>query len=174
MPATQTPVALQVSPRVHGFPSLHEVPGETGTWKHPDVTLHESVVQSFPSLQLAVAPGWQMPDPLQVSFTVQALRSLQGVPDAAKGPLTQTPDPSQVSALVQRLLSLHWVPDEAGVPWQLPLPLQVSFSVQGLESEQTVPAGEAWTATQLPEPLQASFCEQALPSSHGAPENAGE
>jgi hypothetical protein len=39
--------------------------------------LHESSVQTLPSLQLAAAPGTQDP-PLQVSFAVQASPSLQG------------------------------------------------------------------------------------------------
>ena len=84
-PGRQTPVALQVSPTAQGFPSSHVVPPETGTWRHPCATLHESVVQPFPSLQFAATPAWHTPDPLQVSLTVQAFRSLQAVP-AGAGP----------------------------------------------------------------------------------------
>ena len=74
---------------------------------------------------------------------------------------------------MQRFPSSQGVPEGASVPWQLPPPLQESLSVQGLESEQAVPAGAVWTGTQVPDPLQASFWVQGFPSLQGAPADAG-
>ena len=42
-----------------------------------------SVVHSLPSLQTRGPPGWQVPDPSQLSPIVQALLSLQEVPAPA-------------------------------------------------------------------------------------------
>ena len=56
----QTP-ATQVS-SVQPFPSLPQaVPVATFECAHPDAGTHESLVQTFESLQSRAGPGWQTP-----------------------------------------------------------------------------------------------------------------
>jgi hypothetical protein len=47
---------------VHEFPSLpHALPFARFTWTQPLTELHESVVQTFESLQFNAAPAWHTP-----------------------------------------------------------------------------------------------------------------
>jgi len=77
--------------------------------------VHESVVQSLPSLQFVwELPGWQFPEPSQVSPSVQAFPSSQRVPLVANWPPPwQLPRASQVSPVMQALLSPQEVPGRA-------------------------------------------------------------
>ena len=88
--------------------------------------------------QLFAAPLEQLPRPLQMSFVVQALPSLQVVPAGAFG-LVQTP-----VAVLQ--VPTEWQESTAvqttGVePTQWPAPSQRSTVVQALPSSQTVVIG---------------------------------
>jgi hypothetical protein len=73
-PPAQLP-PLHVSPVVHAFPSVHDA--VLFTCVQPVPGLHASSVHGFPSPQPSAGPPTQLP-PLQVSFVVQALPSLQG------------------------------------------------------------------------------------------------
>ena len=89
-------------------------------------------MQGFPSLQgdpeVLGGPAWQKSDvPSQVSLNVQALSSLQEVPDGAGCAPAQAPDPSHMEIWVQGFPSSHEVPDCAGdPPMQASDPLQAS------------------------------------------------
>ena len=72
-PPTHEPTE-QVSLVVQAFPSSQG--NVLFVWKQPLAGLHESLVQTFPSLQLSGTPLTQNP-PEQVSFVVQALPSSQ-------------------------------------------------------------------------------------------------
>jgi hypothetical protein len=64
---------------LHTVLSAHEEPlGSAGFWQ-PAIALHESLVQTLPSLQLRAVPEVQFP-PWQVSAPLQTLPSLQAVP----------------------------------------------------------------------------------------------
>jgi hypothetical protein len=167
----------QTSPTVQALLSLHGVVLFVNT--QPVAGLHESSVQTLPSLHRSGAPGTQTP-PLQVSFTVQALPSLHGLlllmarhprvvsqksvvhpfpsSHTSGAPGMQAP-PEQTSPTVQALLSLHGA--VLFVNTQPVAGLHESF-VQTLPSLHRSGA----PGTQTP-PLQVSFTVQALPSSHG-------
>ncbi len=124
-----------MSPVVHAFPSLHPVPG-AGVKTQPLVELQESVVQGFPSLQVrAPVPGWQVPEPLHASPTVQGLLSVQEVPAGAA--LVLQPPPKRHKSSVQGFPSSQFCVVPAR---QVPDPLQESPSVQGFPSSQEAPA----------------------------------
>ena len=74
-PAVHWPEALQLSPVVHAFPSLHARP-DTAECAHPLAGEHESSVHAFPSSQLVAGPAAHCPAPLQLSPVVRALPSL--------------------------------------------------------------------------------------------------
>lgn len=76
-PPPHPPSARQTSVTRHRLPELHELPVE-GTFRQPEVALHESLVQGFPSLQLTIDPT-QVPF-WQASFTVHSEPSLHNVP----------------------------------------------------------------------------------------------
>jgi hypothetical protein len=78
-PPTHAPPE-HVSPVVHALLSLHAAALSTCT--QPDAGLHESSVQTFPSLQLSAPPLTQVP-PAQMSPVVQALPSSQAAVLAA-------------------------------------------------------------------------------------------
>jgi hypothetical protein len=78
-PAPHWPAALQLSPVVQAFPSLHARPTTT-VCAQPVAGLHESSVHAFPSLQFAAAPGTHTPAMLQLSPVVQAFASLHARP----------------------------------------------------------------------------------------------
>src|SRR5207244_307877 len=81
-PPTHTPPE-HVSFVVQTLPSSHGA--ELFTCSHPSVGLHESSVQTFPSSQFGGGPPRHTP-PEHVSFVVQGLLSLQGVPSGPHGP----------------------------------------------------------------------------------------
>ena len=120
-------------------------------WTQPVDGLHESFVQTLPSLQFSAGPPTQVP-PLHVSAVVQALPSLQ---DAVLFVLTQ-PVAGLHESSVQTLPSLQF---GAGPPTQVP-PAQVSAVVQALPSLQDAVLF-AWT--QPVAGLHESFV-QTLPS----------
>ena len=77
LPGVHTPCE-QMSPRVHGLPSVHAT--ASGAGAQPVALLQESLVQALPSSQLATDPAMHLP-PEQASPTVQALLSaLQDCP----------------------------------------------------------------------------------------------
>jgi hypothetical protein len=142
--------------------------------------LHESVVQTLPSLQFGGGPPTQTP-PLQVSAVVQALPSLQAAVLLA---LTQ-PVAGSHESVVQRFPSSQF---GGGPPTQTPA-LQPSPTVQASPSlqaavllaltqpvagshesvVQTLPSSQlaSGPATQMPPP-HVSAAVQALPSSQAA------
>jgi hypothetical protein len=135
----------QVSPVVHGSPSLQEDPEGAGVKTQPPVAaLHVSVVHGLPSSQ-AIGVELQPPVAGLQTSVVHGLPSLQltGWP--------QVPD-WQVFPTVQAFWSSHGVPFGAGVDWQSPVVgLQVSV-VQGLPSSQSalvvqISAGRTVTPT---------------------------
>jgi hypothetical protein len=102
----------QASPVVQRLPSLQgDVLGVCP--QLPVAVSQESVVQIFPSLQLLIDPT-QTP-PKQVSFRVQALPSVQGVPSGSPahsphpgmGAYTQPPEAATQVSVVHKLLSLQ-------------------------------------------------------------------
>jgi len=113
-------------------PSLHGVPFKTAEFEHPTTGSHESVVQTFESLQLRDVPEAQTPV-WQVSEPLQTLPSGHGVP-LTTGLLLQPKTGSQES-VVQTLesLQLRAVPVEQTPAWQ------VSFPLQTLPSPHDVP-----------------------------------
>jgi hypothetical protein len=137
VPATQVPVALQVSVPLHALPSEHDVPVATGVWNTP-VALHPSVVHGLPSDVCTGAPP-HAPD-VHWSLVVHASPSEHEVPSAA-GVCWAPFEGLQVSA-VQGLPSLT----SMGVPAvQVPEALQASAPLQRLVSSQEVPVGNgAW------------------------------
>jgi hypothetical protein len=162
-PPTQAP-PKHVSFVVQALPSLQDAVLFVCT--QPVAGLHESSVQTFPSLQFGGTPPTQLP-PEHVSFVMQALpsshaavlfvwtqpvagsheSSVHGLPSSQFGaaPPTQLP-PAQVSFVVQALPSLH---ETVLLAWtQTPDGLQES-SVQGLESLQL-----AFAAPLLRDPSQ--------------------
>jgi hypothetical protein len=78
VPAAQTP-AWQVSAPLHTFPSLHDVPFTTGTFRQPATGSQLSVVQTLLSLQLSGVPAVHTPA-WHVSVPLQRSPSGQGVP----------------------------------------------------------------------------------------------
>lgn len=93
-------------------------------------------MQIFPSLQVMPEPPEQVPSAWQISPEVQALASLQVVPEGLRG-FEQLPEArSQVPAL------WHWSRgvQTFGVPPQRPL-VQMSLVLQRLPSLQPVPLG---------------------------------
>jgi hypothetical protein len=103
------------------------VPFVTAVLEQPKTALHESVVQTLPSLQLSGVPAVQAPA-WQVSAPLQTFPSAQAVPFKT-GVLAQPVAGLQLS-LVQTLPSLQL----SGVPavqvplWQVSSPLQASPS----------------------------------------------
>ena len=123
-PAAQAPSA-HWSPTEHASPSLQ---GATfGRWMQPASGVHESSVQTSPSLQFTAVPGRQKPPP-HLSLTVQALLSSQA---SVFGAWRQPSCASQESS-VQTLPSLQSIPSPAA---QVP-PTQTSPRVQALLSLQ--------------------------------------
>ena len=111
--------------------ALQSMSGQFVVCLHPLVGLQVSVVQAMPSLQLSGGPPTQLP-PLQVSFVVHALPSLQG---ALLLVCWQVPDGAEQVSSVQGLPSSQFL---ATPGMQLP-PLQLSPIVQPLASSQGVP-----------------------------------
>jgi hypothetical protein len=97
-PATQAPLASQVSGPLQALPSPHDVPASTGVCVAPVAALHASVVQGLPSSTATWAPLAQVPA-WQVSFCVQASPSVQVVPSAFAGFEHAPVAESQVPAL---------------------------------------------------------------------------
>ena len=106
--AADAGAAAHVSAVVQALPSLHDAVLFVLT--QPVAGLHESFVQTLPSLQLGAGPPTQRP-PAHVSVVVQALPSLQ---DAVLFVLTQ-PVAGLHESSVQTLLSLQL---SAGPPTQ--------------------------------------------------------
>ena len=176
-PPTQAP-PLHASGVVHAFPSLHGAVLFVLT--QPVDVLHESFVQTLPSLQLGAGPPTHVP-PLHVSAVVHAFPSLQ---DTVLFALTHPVDVLHES-FVQTLLSLQL---SAGPPTQVPS-LHASGVVQAFPSlqeavlfaltqpvdvlhesfVQTLPSLQlgAGPGTHRP-PLHASGVVHAFPSLHGA------
>jgi len=120
-PPTQLPFPSQVSWVVQALPSSHGAVLFVRT--QPLAGLQESVVQTFPSLQLGGGPPRQCPAPSQVSPVVHALPSLQG---AVLFVCTQ-PLAGLQESVVQTFPSLQL---GGGPPRQCPAPgtnLQVGF-----------------------------------------------
>ena len=175
-PPTQTPPE-QVSFVVQALPSSHEAVLFTCT--QPLAGLHESSVQTFPSLQSGGGPPTHEPAE-QLSLVVQALPSSQGnvlftctqplaglhessvqaFPSLQLGaaPPTQTP-PEHVSFVVQALPSLQGL---LLFTCTQPLPGLHESSVQTFPSLQLGGAPPTHTP-----PEHASFVVQALPSLQG-------
>jgi hypothetical protein len=123
-PPRQYPLE-HLSPIVHAFPSLQGA--ELLAWLQPDVGLHQSSVQVFPSLQSGAGPATQPPfehrSPMVQAFPSEQLAvllawlhpeeglhqsSVQGRPSSqlGGGPPWQAP-PEHRSAVVQAFPSLH-------------------------------------------------------------------
>jgi hypothetical protein len=144
VPAVQVPL-WQVSPPLQTLPSEHEVPFVTFVFTQPVDGLHESVVQTFESLQLSGVPLVQVPL-WQVSAPLQTLPSLHDAP-LTTGVCTQPVLGLHVS-MVQTLESLQL----SGVPavqvplWQVSLPLHTVLSAHavplGTAVNTHVPAGQ--------------------------------
>jgi hypothetical protein len=79
---------------VQGFPSSTG----RGTCETPLPGLQESTVHGLPSSTAGADPGWQLPDPLQVSSPLQEFPSEQGVPAPTGGWLH---DPALQTSFVQ-------------------------------------------------------------------------
>ena len=142
---------------MQAFPSLQDAVLFVLT--QPVDVLHESFVQTFPSLQLGAGPGTQTP-PLHASGVVHAFPSLQGAVlfaltqpvdvlheslvhtlpslQLGAGPPTQRP-PEHVSAVVQAFPSLQ---DAVLFVLIQPVPGLHESSVQGLPSSQLVTHGK--------------------------------
>jgi hypothetical protein len=108
LPAEQVPL-WQVSVPLQALVSAHAVPFSTAVCVQPLAGLQESVVQTFPSLQLSAVPAVQTPA-WHVSAPSQASPSLHEVPFST-GMVVQPKTVSQLS-VVQGLPSLH----VSGVP----------------------------------------------------------
>jgi hypothetical protein len=184
VPVVQVP-AWHVSAPLQTLPSVQDEPFATGVLEHPKTGSHESVVQTFESLQLSAVPPVQ--EPLwQVSAPLQMLPSGHAVPlstGALLQPVTalqvsfvQTFESLQLSAVppvqeplwqvsspLQTLLSVHVEPFGRGVLAQPVSALQLSV-VQTLLSLQL--SGEP--AVQVPA-WQVSSPLQTVPSAHGLP-----
>jgi hypothetical protein len=158
-PAWQVSVWVQALPSSQAVPSAFPVqpvapPHEaSGVWTQPVAELHESIVQTLPSLQLAGGPPTQAPL-LQVSLAVQALPSLQ---EAALLTFRQPSAWSQES-VVQTLPSSQV---GGGPPTHAPL-LQVSLAVQELPSLQESVLLACWQ----PSASSQRSVVHGLPSSH--------
>jgi hypothetical protein len=123
-PPTHAP-PVQVSFVVQALPSLQLDVLFANT--HPTLGLHESFVQTLPSLQTGAGPPLHVP-PLHTSFVVHALPSLQlAVLFVKTQPLAGLHE-----SLVHGLLSLHTV---AAPPTQAPFEHE-SPLVHGLPSSQ--------------------------------------
>ena len=175
----QTPVVRLQTP-VPG--TLQSMSGQFVVCWHPPLASQVSVVQAMPSSQLRAGPPTH-PPPLQVSFVVHGLPSLQG---ALLLVWLQVPDGAEQSSSVHGLPSSQFF----GTPGRQLPPLHVSPTVQPLpslhgplllvwtqppatagsqlSSVQTFPSSQFFAPlpTQLP-PLQTSVVVQGLPSSHG-------
>ena len=150
-PGTQTPPE-QVSFVVQTLPSVHGA--ELLVWTHPDPGLQESLVQGFPSLQLATEPPTHTP-PLHASPVVQAFPSLHG----AVLSVWTHPDPGLQESSVQGSLSSH-----AAVVFVKthPTPGLHESAVHALLSLQTIAV-----------PLEQAPPEQASPLVHRSPSSQG-
>jgi hypothetical protein len=123
-PPWQLPEA-QESPTVHPLLSLQ--PAALFECAHPDAALQESLVQTFPSLQLSAGPPEH--EPLeQVSLVVHSSPSLQGTELLTLWHPLSTWQESVVQSLSSSQLG-------AGPPTQSP-PEQLSSVVHGLPSSQ--------------------------------------
>ena len=132
MPA-QVP-AVQTSPEVQRFPSVHEAPSAlVGLEQRPVPGSHVPASwQALVAVQTTGLPPTHEPAPLQVSVWVQPLPSLQAEPLALLTVL-QVPTPSQVELTWHSLAAqLYDVPPQAPA-------VQTSLWVQLLPSLQTVP-----------------------------------
>jgi hypothetical protein len=133
----QAPDPLQVSRPLQTFPSEQDVPAASGVWLTPVTGLQASAVQGFPSLTRSALPGWQTPEPLQISSPLQTFPSEHDVP-AATAVCVTTPVVALQASVV------HGLPSSTafGVPAQTELiPVHWSLVVQALLSLQTVPFG---------------------------------
>ena len=81
-PATQTPEALQRSPFVQVFPSLHARLG-TPWCVQPSTESHRSFVHGFESAQFSWPPPTQAPVMVHASPVLQRLPSLHARPTTA-------------------------------------------------------------------------------------------
>ena len=84
VPAAQEPL-LHVSAPLQTFVSAHDVPFGAGGKTQPVVGLQLLVVQGLLSVHVAGEPGVQLPMPLQLSPTVQALLSEHALPSVVGG-----------------------------------------------------------------------------------------
>jgi hypothetical protein len=184
VPVGEQAPARQRSPLVQALPSLHAF-ALLFTCVQPVAGEHASSVQGLLSLQFGAAPPTHAPAPLQASFVVQALLSLQAM---VFGVLIQAPWALQLS-VVQGLLSLQ----APAVPAHVPL-LHVSFVVHELPSLHGFPESGwvmHWSVVSLhdallhwlpkleqsrgvpppqtPNPLQVSLTVQKRPSLHDVP-----
>src|SRR5262249_53686900 len=98
-------VPAEHPPAVPGVPSSAPLPLRL-VKTQPGAGSQVSVVHSLPSLHVRGAPGWQVPAPSQVSFSVQALLSLHAVP-APAGVCGWQPPVGSHGSSVQGLLSLQ-------------------------------------------------------------------
>jgi hypothetical protein len=131
VPAVQVP-PWQVSAPLQTVPSAHDVPFVTFVCWQPETGLQESVVQTFPSLQLRAVPVVHVPA-WQVSAPLQTVPSGHGV-SLATAVFSQPSTASHVS-VVHTFPSLQL----SGVPAvQVPL-WQVSFPLQTVPSAHEVP-----------------------------------
>jgi hypothetical protein len=138
-PPLHTPV-WQVSPVVQRLLSLQVVPS-TATVSAEQPVAGEQVPatwqESEAAGQVIPGPAEQVPRPLQMSFWVQALPSLQVVPLGAFGVLQVPVAGLQVPARWQESEAVQVV----AVPTQWPAPSQWSDVVQALPSSQVVVVG---------------------------------
>ena len=150
---THAPLPSQVSDEVHTEPSSHGFFVRIFA-PQPVATSHGSSVQGLPSSQFSLLPA-HLPSLSQLSFSVQALPSVQVLPTS--GLNAQSPvDLSQVSA-VQALLSSH----SFGVPTHLPA-AQRSLIEQGTPSSQ----GDVFWVNTQPVFVSQLSSVHALPSWH--------
>jgi len=176
-PGAQTPPA-QTSPSVQTLPSVQE--RALLTCAQPLAAMHESVVQSLPSLQLGGAPPTQEPT-AHASLSVQAEPSSQGnvlspcpqpVAGLQKSVVHNKPSPQSLVAPGAQLLLAQTSPTVHALPsshvavlatfWQ-PVAALHESSVHGLPSLQF----RAGPATHVP-PEHASPAVHSVPSLHSA------
>jgi hypothetical protein len=126
VPAVQVPL-WHVSEPLQTLPSVQDEPFGSGVATQPLTGLQESVVQTFPSLQLRAVPGvqvplWQTSSPLHTVLSAHELPLATGV---VKQPMIGSQE-----SVVQTLLSLQLggVPEVHTPDWQVSPPLQTSPS----------------------------------------------
>jgi hypothetical protein len=104
VPATQLPLASQLSEPSQRSASAHEVPAPAGVCVTPAVASQASIVQGLSSSSSRGVPGAQAPAPLHTSAPLQRLPSAHG---KLFGAFTQPLDALHESS-VQTLPSLQF------------------------------------------------------------------